>query len=434
MSTAYRTTLVRSRSLPRPDKKSRKWTVAFFLTLMALVSRGVFEVVVGKNAGYALQLVAVVFFTVLLLAFGKPRIRSGRGWSAFVAYGFVLVALLSVCASLLLERIDYFWFYLFVTLFYVAMLALYTTIDFGVSRQIAVGPVVAVVGVLLVVVALAQQFAHLSILPGSDLGTFGSFLRPSSLTGSFLHYPISAALMMFMLFGIASQTAKKRYGVAAAFLALGIVASLSRSGIVIMAVGLIVVLLRSPSIGGRLRIVVVLLLGAVVAAVAFPSGQFFDRVSSIFDANGAGNATRIDIWTSILQLWSESPLLIGSHAGQYTNVTSNLAGVDGGIAESGVLQMLISWGALGLICFYTLLAGTASTLPRLSPWFLAGAIAGMVQSLVYQSIEVLPFMVIFAWFPFIASGNEPPMPPPVGGRSRIGEIYRQRQMAQVPPQ
>jgi hypothetical protein len=377
----------------------------FFLAFAILVSRGFLELYAGKNAAYALQILAVAGFTACLVIFGKPHLRSDRKWVAAFAYGFLLVALLSAWASLQFQGIDYFASYLIVVIFYVALLVVYTLFDFEAARRIAVGPVLVLVGGLLVGIALAQQFLNLNVLPGSDLFTFGTMARPSSLTGSFLHYPIVGALMVFLLMGIGAQRKKRFYYLAAGIVAFGVAASLSRSGIVILIVGAIVALIVTRGIGARFRVLATLSLSVAIVMFVFPTGQFLERLTSIFDTEGSGNNVRVDLWGSVVDLWLYSPLLIGWHTGQYTNVTANVSGAAGGVAESGVLQMLVSFGLLGMIAYYGLMIGIVSVLPSVPPWFVAGAVAGIAQSAVYQSIEVMPFMVLFAWFPLIASAN-----------------------------
>lgn len=384
--------------------------MGFFLLLAVLLSRGVLENAVGKNAAYAVQLGVIVAFTFLLLVAGGPRPRTGRTWILPVAYVFVLVALISAWASLSIQGIDYFWQYLLVTFFYVATLVVYSLIDFDVMRRIAVGPVLALLGLALVGVAFAQQYGGFTSLPGGDLGTFGSLLRPASLTGSFLHYPIAASLIVFLLLGIGEQRRKRIYWLVAAIVALGVVTSLSRSGMVILLVGLFCGVALIPTLSRRFRAVCALFLGGSVLLFFLPAGPLLDRFTSIFDAGGSGNTIRIEVWTSVIDLWAASPILVGSHTGQFTNVTSNTSGFGGQVAESGVLQMLVSFGVIGLVAYYALMVGTLSALRRQPPWFIAGAIGGIAQSAVYQSIEVLPFMVLFALFPMIASANTPVTP------------------------
>jgi hypothetical protein len=60
---------------------------------------------------------------------------------------------------------------------------------------------------------------------------------------------------------------------------------------------------------------------------------------------------------------------------------------------------------LGLISYYALMIGTVQAAPTSPPWFRAAAIGAIAQSAVYQSIEVFPFMVIFAMIPLIADGQ-----------------------------
>lgn len=396
-------TLAHARGSSLKRKHSVTWTVLFASTLLTTVSRGVLELTIGKNGAYAVQFAVVVLFTVLLLVFGRPRRRGGTGWVLGTAYAFLAIALISAWFSLQINGIDYSAIYVGVTLFYVGLLTVYVVFDFGVMRRIMVGPSLAATGFLLVGVAFIQQYGGYDKLPGGDYGTFGSVLRPASLTGSFLHYPIVCAVIAFVLIGIGAQTKRPIYVVFGAIAMLGVAVSLSRSGILILGVGLVAAMVLAGRIGAMLKIAMSIAAVAAVSSLLFPIGPLIDRTLSIFNSDGAGDATRIHIWAATIDKWLASPIVVGSHTGEYSNITANLAGIAGGVTESGLLQLLVSFGVLGMVAYYLLMLGTISALPKAPPWFVAVALACIVQSAVYQSIEVLPFMVLFSMLPAIAS-------------------------------
>jgi len=389
-----------------PQRRSAALTFVFFLALLGTVSRGLFELAVGKTGAYGLQLALVSLFILLLLASAGPRIRPRAMPSILALYAFVIAGVLSVIASLNLNGIDYAGPYVLVSVFYAGVLAIFTSVRFERADKVAFGPVIVVVATLLALVGLAQQFAGLTFLPGNDRGTFGDFSRPASLTGSFLHYPLAAALLGFALLGMGSQMRKRAYSLVGIFVLVAVVASLSRSGLVMLFVGLAFGILKLPQLGTRLRALGFLAAMGTAAVFIVPSDRLTGRVLSIFQFEGTGNANRVQAWSNVLDLWFDSPILIGSHAGQFTNVTSNLAGTNSSVAESGVLQILVSFGVLGLLAFYGLMFSVIREVPKLPPWFMAGAVASIAQSAVYQSIEVFPFMVIYAMYPLFATASD----------------------------
>jgi hypothetical protein len=383
--------------------------MAFLFALMATVSRGFLEFLLSKNFGYAVQLSVVLAFIVALLIFGQPRARPGTKWLVGAAYVFLVTALISTWISAMVEGISYAGTYVLVTFFFAATLVLFSCVRFQAAKRINFGATLSTVGLLLFVVASAQQFAGFALLPGSDRGTFGSLTRPASLTGSYLHYPLAEALIGIVLLGIAAQRSQIRFTLAGLVMLGGVAMSLSRSGIVIVFVAIAAGVLLSKTLAARLRNTLVVGILALAALVLLPSDLFVARILSIFDDEGAGNEIRLSIWGRVLSLWGDSPLIFGSHTGQFTNVTANIATTASatfiGVAESGVLQMLISFGLLGLISYYALMIGTVQAAPTSPPWFRAAAIGAIAQSAVYQSIEVFPFMVIFAMIPLIADGQ-----------------------------
>lgn len=394
----------RSARMNQPPRLRPFPTTLFFLALAGATCRGVFEVIAGKTAGYAIQAILIALFVAALLINGRPTRSRQFVRAAILWWLFLVVALLSTFASLNVTGVDYAAVYVVVMVFFVSLMLVLGQVDYSFRKTEGIGPAVLIVAAGLMVVALLQQFGGLTLFPGSDRGSFGAAaLRPSSLTGSYLHYPITLALLSFVLLGIWANRKRSIYLVFGIAGMACVVVSYSRSGIVLVGVGLLVAVLLSAHTGARIRLIAVLGIVGVVTVTALPVGGYIDRALSIFNTEGSGNATRISAWDSILGLWSQSPLVIGTHTGQYSNVTNNFT-VDGavGVTESGLLQILISFGLLGLIGYYGMLILTATATPTPPPWFRAALLAGMVQSLFYQSTEVLPFMATFALIPLIA--------------------------------
>lgn len=389
----------------------------FALALIAVTSRGLFEILVGKSLAYAVQAGAVVLLAVVLIARNRPRSTRRLRQMLALFWLMLLVTLLSVWATFDGTGLDAITVYAAVMLFFAAILVVFGGIEFSFAPSRAAGPTIVIVTAVMVATALLQQFGNLALFPGTDFGTLRTAARPSAMTGSFLHYPIALALLSCLLFGMFSATRRVLYLAAGLGAALAVLVSYSRSGMLLLLVAFACWVLLSRSLGRVVRAVVVVAALGVALLIAVPVDTYVERFLSIFNVEGAGNASRIEAWKTLFQLWFESPLLVGSHAGEYTNITSNLT-ASGAVAspESGLLQILVSLGALGVVAYYGLMLATAMAAPAQPPWFRAVLFAAMVQSLVYQSIEVVPYMAIFAMTPMIAAATRPLGAPSTAGQ------------------
>lgn len=368
------------------------------LLLLLLVSRGAFEPVVGKTVAYAVQAAAALGVVALVVVSGRPRGAHGArvGWTAF--YVLTLVALASGAATLAMRGSTYFYPYIGVTMLIATlMVAVSTTVR---TRPVLdLLPAAGITLVALVGVATVQQLGGLAILPGSDTASLGGQVRPSSLTGSYLHYPLCAAVLTFVFAAVFAASRKRAYGLLALLGGAAVVVSYSRSGMMIIGVGLLLVGVLSPGSGAKLRAAYVLAVAGLVAFLTLGDSAYADRAFSALSIDGAGNEIRVERWQHAFDLWFDSPLLIGSYTGEITNVTANLAGVESTVVESGTLQQLLNFGLLGVVAYYVVMARTVAAVRPAHAWLRAGLVACILQTAVYQSIEVLPFMTLYALAP-----------------------------------
>lgn len=378
--------------------------ISFTFALVAAMSRGAIELAVGKNTAYAVQVAMLGIFILVLFARGRPVAKQHIGASILILLGFVTVALLSLLATSSITGSESGLIYVAVMVFFASLMVFLTGVGFQFRATWRIAPVVAVVALSSIAFGILEQFGGLRLFPGGDLGTFGTIVRPASMTGSYLHYPIAISLLGFVLLGIYSTRRHWMYlviGIAA--LAAGVI-TYSRSAMVLVLVGLVFGILLARGLVTRVRLILAAVAATAAVMILVPFGDYADRLLSIVDPEGSGNESRRIAWTRVIELWADSPLLIGSHAGEFSNVTSNFADGDNiGVAESGFLQIGINFGLLGALGFYILMTIAIRNAPRQPQWFRAGMIAAAVQSLFYQSVEVFPFMVIFALTPFIAN-------------------------------
>jgi len=250
---------------------------------------------------------------------------------------------------------------------------------------------------------LQQGQLLLDTFPGSDLASMGGLVRPSSMTGNYLHYPLFIAMLVFVFMEFWSSRKRLVHGLLAGLFALAIVLSFSRSGAMILALGFVAYVFTARRLSTRIRYVY-WGSGLFLAAAAVFSGTVYaERILGSLSVDAAGNEGRVTKWFQAAELWSDSPLVIGGWTGMYTNVTENFGGGSAGVVESGFFQQLVSFGVLGVVLFYLIMSQSIRAVDRSHSWLRAGLIGGMLETFVYQSIEVIPFMAIYALTPFIST-------------------------------
>ncbi len=386
-------------------------TVVVTALTLVLVSRGVLELVVGKTLAYGVQALAAAAVVVIVLVTGRARPGPAwrRTWTSY--YVLVLAAFASGAATLLVSGTTRFFPYIAVMCFICALLAAVSSTTRRVVR-VDFGPVVVVTLAVLVAFALLQQLAGFSALPGVDRGSLGDTARPSSLTGSFLHYPLCAAVLTFASAGIAQVRRSRWYAAVAVVGAAAVLLSYSRSGMLVVLAGALLGGVFAPGAGAKLRTAYLALVAALAVYLGFSSTTVVERALSAVSLEGAGNVTRVDRWDLALRMWFDSPLLVGRYTGEVTNVTGNLTDARAIVVESGTLQQLLNFGLVGTVAFYVLAALSVRAVDRRVSWTCAGMTACLIQTFVYQSVEVLPFMALFALVPAMVERPRTAVDPP----------------------
>lgn len=369
------------------------------LLLLLSFSRGAFELVVDKTTAYALQLMFIVIWFIWAWF---------RGWivkdfmpkSGLIALSVSIVAAFvsTVATTLTTQQFGAIFYFVIYT-----MICALLCIPRFFNRGRFVSSIVYSVAfsvVSLEVVATFQQLGFLGELPGGS-DVYQNFTRPPSLTGSMLHYPIIAALGSILVLDHALRCSDKRMLFISTVCAIGVLASYSRSGILILVVALLWVGFRfsdRKNIGTLLVLITLTILGFGVTAY-FSSELvigYFDRAFTMFDMSDNGNASRLETWLQALSIITSGPIWFSDTAGFYTNATANFnLSSELFVAESSLLLFFLNFGVIsGLLFYLSFFLFQRSC--KLSIAGFGALIAVMVQSLVYQSFEVLPFVFIFS--------------------------------------
>jgi hypothetical protein len=404
-------------------------TATFALCVVTACSRGLLEAPLGKQAAYLVQVLAMVAFVGVCLT-ARGTTRPGHAQRLWAVYLFLLVALLSASYVAIFKASSAGWIYVAVMAFFVVTILVLGSRRVEDAGAVPVAFWLGIAGVASVATGLLQQRELLlDVLPGSDFASMGGLVRPSAMTGNYLHYPLFIAMLVFVFMEFWSSRKRPIYGLLAGLFAVAIVLSFSRMGVMILAFGFAAYVFTTRSVSTRVQYVY-WGSAAFLAGVAVLSGTVYaERILSSLSLDGPGNEGRVTKWLLAVELWSDSPLVVGGWTGMYTNVTENFGGGSAGVVESGFLQQLVSFGVLGAALFYVILGQSIVAVDRSRSWLRAGLVGAVLQTFVYQSIEVIPFMAMFVLAPFISTHLEqrerravPQAAHPVDGHVFRGEV------------
>ncbi len=176
----------------------------------------------------------------------------------------------------------------------------------------------------------------------------GPFVCHSHLT-AYLNIGLGFALAFLMR--PRGQGSRLWAGYASALIAVGIVASQSRSGFAAMLGALVVVvclkprLLRDAAGPAGVAVVVGLLL------LVLPGRQAINRLATLFDLNARGYTARFEVWGQAIDAWRASPTW-GQGFGSFGAAIAPFGRRDSGVffarAENEYLDLLVEGGAMGL--------------------------------------------------------------------------------------
>lgn len=400
---AHSSSTIRGRNQFEPRHTGAALTnLLFGLCVMTAVSRGVLETTVGKDIGYALQAATLAFLVVALGTTGPVSTRTSTR-NGVLLYGYALTSILSAAYVSVFKDFEAAWLYVAVMLLLAVPMWFFSSHHFETARRLRIPFWIGAAGLASVVAATAQQAGLLlDVLPGSDMASLGGLVRPSGLSGSFLHYPLFISLAFFVFAQLWSSHRRVVHGLLAVVFAVAVVASFSRSGAMILILGTAAFAITSRGTSQRIRF----LFAGIAAALALPllmrDTVYAERIVSSVSLDGGGNAERVESWSRALQLWADSPMVIGGHTGMYTNITQNFGAVSSGVVESGALQQLVSIGLVGTVLGYALMFATFAAVDHRHAWLRAGALGAILETFVYQSVEVIPFMVPFLLLPLIS--------------------------------
>jgi hypothetical protein len=385
------------------EKKKVLFSGLVFCAILALFVRGLFEITIGKLLGYGVQVGLWSLVQFIAITMFRCRATNLLSFGAVLTFFFGIVAVIS---SFITLHTSGFSGGIITTLVNIYLLLLFVA-GYGFQTQAFQARPIAlsmgVAGFLLPAVSLYQLLATYS-MPGDSPG------RYASLTGSYLHLPLLLGVLGIALLECAKALRWWVLYPVSLFCFMGVGMSGGRSGtFVLFGAGALYIILEflRKSRAVKLKfifsaLIVVIGLG-VITAVGFQFSATVQRIFLLGSLTETGNAQRLQIWNEIYQYWLDTNLWFGEYTGLVGNATNNLNGTGPTIvAESGALQQLINFGFLGLVSFYGAMLLGYRTIAKECTFLRALFISAMVQTLFYQSTEVLPYMALLAFMPALS--------------------------------
>lgn len=377
-----------------------------FLVIGILLSRGALELFLPKSLAMMLQLsVMVAALSYCLWANRQLAFRQRDRSLVMMSLAFLLISVLSGTLTTLIHG-EFLWpFVVVFNLFLVLVCLVAVTLEGGLGWELNVAKSLVVWGWILLFTAVLEQCRLLS-LPGHSY--LYVLVRPASLTGSYLHYPIVMAILGYVALELGKTSGSLRYKVSGLAFLLAPVLAVSRSGAFIVLFSAAIYAAKGFFRGRVLALVALVIAASCIGYFSLGSEashlrSIAERVTQAMDRQAEGNTGRINSWRRVSAMWLDSNLFIGEYAGLVTNAAGNLNGKEAPVAESGLLQMLVNFGLLGAVLFYGLLIGCYRRIAQQHHFLRAAFVASVTQTLFYQSTEVIPFITFLLSLPWLSS-------------------------------
>ncbi len=372
---------------------ANKYLSAFFF--IVALSRGGLEILTSKNISYLIQgVTSIAFFSYLVFYYSKiassllekvTKLIFCILFSMVISFPFV-----HELAILSFSVVMFFTCFVFLS-------------SLSSSRIIPIQSIYFL-GFLVCFTVLWAWGQQIGIVQISEDSTFiAGFIRPSSITGSYLHYPLILVLTFFIFLQFC--TYKKIFILFAVITLAGLISSFSRSGILILVVGLFFYVAKNKKIIHN-TISFGFVLAIIAACVYLFDLEFFDnlyqRYLTASSLESEGNSERFESWTFAIKDFADGFILFGNKFGLYGNVSGNLLGSHYGVVESGVLELMLSLGLIGTYYYFRLMYYAYTKISKNHLWLKSAYFGSALQVLFYQSIEVLPFIVLMALVPLLS--------------------------------
>jgi hypothetical protein len=385
------------------------YKVFFFLFLFTVVSRGFFELYFDKKIAFLIQVLGILTFIVISLLFFKVKLELKYFSLQLRLFTvFFISALLSIIITISLNNGGAPFFYSGVMFFLAVSLIFISSFNFNKFRILNIGKMILLLILILFSVGLYEQLTD-TLMPGA--WWYENKVRPASLTGSKQHYSIILSILTLFIFQYWLILKDKKYLFGFIIGVAGVLLSLSRSGAMILVLAffpfifykIYFIYLIKVSLKWLVFSIFFLIIIIISSLLFFDLGFFLERTLSSLDTKSAGNGQRIEAWIKGLNMISSSNILFGEYTGVVTNSTRTITKTDSFVVESGTLQMIINFGIIGFLAFYSILFILYSRINKNTYFLLLTLFSCLISTIVYQSIETIPFIILLSLIPSISN-------------------------------
>ena len=314
----------------------------FHITILVLLflsfSRGIYEIFFPKSIAYFFTLLFFVIFFFVLLDKLKPSIE-------FLL--LVILFLLSSIYSFFISDISNPLFFLYVIFFAFSILFFKISSFKLINNDCLLNFLI----IIFLFFHFLQQF-HLISSVGNSWNHFNHSVRPSSITGSFLHYPIILSFLTIYKF----INNNYKFNIFLLVLFFSILSTWSRMGFLLIIVFFSIHFFLIYKFK-LLKNKYFLISTAVFFLLLFLVPALNNRFISGFNFDSVGNSGRIVAWLRSLERIYYSNDLFGNYFGIYTNLSLNFSDIvsNFSVTESSILSLLLNFGLIGMTLFYILI-------------------------------------------------------------------------------
>lgn len=341
--------------------KNTKIYLFEFILLFTIFSRGLFELIDEKLLSFFIQAILIVI-SILLLSH-KVRISSYQ----ITAYSLILI--LSLISILLTNGAVYHYIFL---IGFIIFLDIFTD-HLKVSDKFYFFLLINTVASIFI--AYLQITKVTWITSNGTSFIFGDYIRPSALTGSYLHFPILVFISLVILY--------QHYKKTTLTLFILMLPVFSKSFYFLSTLFIFfITLTKSPKT----------ILYSIISFVFFIQGLHFMfdfNILHMFDPDNIGNQQRIGAWAYGMTQLVPINLILSTEFGYYSNIANNF-GSDFEILESSALHFILNIGFISALLLYIIIFRANKNSLILGPFLLSF----MLYSFLYQALEVLSIITL----------------------------------------
>lgn len=307
------------------------------LIFLTPLSRGLLEVFISKPLAYFFSIFTFLFFFSI---FAEKNFRPSLNDLILLTI-FLTTILISISISVFFSNN----FNLYYLIYYLYFIFLFLLLKYSSVNKINFDTLINTVILFLVSFAVLEQL-KLITMPGQDLFYGYNLVRPASITGSYLHYPIVISFLLITKF----IRNNYKLNVFDFFLFIHILSTFSKMGFfIIFCFFGIFYLLNFKKINTFLTVFFILIIISL-----FIFDFFFDRFITGFSVNLFENIGRISRWKDGIDVVTGGYFAFGNNFGFYNNFNRNFFH-NGEVFESMWFAIIADIGIIGFCMFFLII-------------------------------------------------------------------------------